>query len=57
MDEILEPSTEIKVDMRDVADFHHGEHHLDWIIVRNAISGAWGHRYELRVPSRVRRLR
>ena len=45
MDEILKPGTEIKVDMRNIADFHHREHHMDWITIREVMSGSWGFRY------------
>jgi len=50
MDELLEPGTRIKVDMSDVADFHHREHHMRWITIRGALTGNWGHRYECVCP-------
>ena len=46
MDEILEPGTQIKVDMTNVQDFHHREHHMKWITVQKVISGSWGYRYQ-----------
>jgi desulfoferrodoxin (superoxide reductase-like protein) len=45
MNEMLVPGTEIKVDMTNVPDFHHREHHMDWITIKEVISGSWGFRY------------
>lgn len=45
MAEILEPGTQIKIDMRETVDDHHREHHGDWVTISEVISGSWGHRY------------